>query len=43
MKAYTYSEARQKLSEILDIACSEEVIMGILSGIKICRISPPQS
>lgn len=27
MKAYTYSEARQKFSEILDIARSEEVII----------------
>ncbi|MGE0083422.1 MAG: type II toxin-antitoxin system Phd/YefM family antitoxin [Desulfococcaceae bacterium] len=27
MKSYTYSEARQKLSEILDLARSEEVII----------------
>jgi len=27
MKVYTYSEARQKLSEVLDIARSEEVII----------------
>lgn len=27
MKAYTYSEARQKLSEVLDIARFEEVII----------------
>ncbi|QTA84449.1 type II toxin-antitoxin system Phd/YefM family antitoxin [Desulfonema magnum] len=27
MKAYTYSEACQKLSEILDVARSEEVII----------------
>ena len=27
MKVYTYSEARQKLSEVLDLARSEEVII----------------
>ena len=27
MKVYTYSEARQKLSKVLDIARSEEVII----------------
>lgn len=27
MKVYTYSEARQKFSEVLDIAKSEEVII----------------
>jgi len=27
MKVYTYSEARQKLSEVLDIARSEEVLI----------------
>ncbi|MFH0976385.1 MAG: type II toxin-antitoxin system prevent-host-death family antitoxin [Spirochaetota bacterium] len=27
MKVYTYSEARQRLSEVLDIALKEEVIV----------------
>ncbi len=32
MKVYTYSEARQKLSMILDMARSEEVIIKRRSG-----------
>jgi hypothetical protein len=27
MKVYTYSEVRQQLSKVLDIACKEEVII----------------
>ena len=32
MKVYTYSEARQKLSKVLDLARSEEVIIKKRSG-----------
>ena len=32
MKVYTYSEARQKLSELLDLARSEEVLIKKRSG-----------
>jgi hypothetical protein len=31
MKIFTYSEARQKFSAVLDIAKSEEVYMKVLS------------
>ena len=27
MKQFTYSEARQRLSELLDLACDEEVLI----------------
>nr|WP_320016328.1 type II toxin-antitoxin system prevent-host-death family antitoxin [uncultured Desulfobacter sp.] len=45
MKVYTYSEARQKLSEVLDIAKSEEVIIKRRGGetFKIIFTKSPKS
>ena len=45
MKVYTYSEARQKLSTVLDIAKSEEVLIKRRSGetFKILFTKSPKS
>ncbi len=45
MKVYTYSEARQKFSEVLDIAKSEEVVIKRRGGdiFKIIFTKSPKS
>lgn len=45
MKVYTYSEARQKFSEVLDIAKSEEVVIKRRGGdtFKIVFTKSPKS
>lgn len=45
MKKYTYSQARQRLSEVLDTALKEEVVITRRGGDTFCLTyrTPPQS